>query len=105
MQTYRYGDVRGTDTRCLRDVTVILLGCAYAGFPVALSGLAPETVDRYQRLIDKANAAVGLLEGQTRQLWRNTLPAAADCHDLLDPLAEHLVRLLLDGGDLGADEV
>ena len=76
VQAYRYGDVRGTDTGRLGDVVAALLGRACAGFPVALGGLAPEAADRYRRLIDKANAAVGLLGEQAQQLWRNTLLAA-----------------------------
>ena len=105
VQAYRYGDVRGTDTGRLGDVVAALLGRACAGFPVALGGLAPEAADRYRRLIDKANAAVGLLGEQAQQLWRNTLLAAADRHDLPGLLAGRLIRLLFDGGDLGVDEV
>ncbi len=105
VQAYRYGDVRGTDTGRLGDVVAALLGRACAGFPVALGGLAPEAADRYRRLIDKANAAVGLLGEQAQKLWRNTLLAAADRHDLPGLLAGRLVRLLFDSGDLGVDEV
>ena len=105
VQAYRYGDVRGTDTGRLGDVVAALLGRACAGFPVALGGLAPDTAERYRKLIDKANAAVGLLGEESRQLWRNTLLAAADRHDLPGLLAGRIVRLLFDAGSLDADEV
>ena len=105
MQAYRYGDVRGTDTGRLGDVVAALLGRACAGFPVALGGLAPEAADRYRKLIDTVNAAVGLLGEQAQQLWRNTLLTAADRNDLPGLLAGRLIRLLFDSGALGVDEV
>ena len=105
VQAYRYGDVRGTDTGRLGDVVAALLGRACAGFPVALGGLAPEAADRYRKLIDTANAAVGLLGEQAQQLWRNTLLTAADRNDLPGLLAGRLIRLLFDSGALGVDEV
>ena len=105
VQAYRYGDVRGTGAGRLGDVVAAILGRACAGFPVALGGLAPEAADRYLKLIDKVNAAVGLLGEHAQQLWRSTLLAATDRNDLPGLLAGRLIRLLFDSGELGVDEV
>lgn len=104
-RAHRYGDVRGTDTGRLAVVSEAVLQRACAGLPTALSGLAPESADQARGWINAADSAVGLLGDAAVTLWRDTLLACLDRHDLPGLISGRLVRMLFDSGQLTADEV
>lgn len=58
----RYGDVRGTDTSALAEVTTSLLIRVCAGLPAALTGLGAEAAAEFRTLIDQVQEVTGLLE-------------------------------------------
>lgn len=100
----RYGDVRRTDTARLAALARALLGRACAGLPSAASGLGDEAAAALRAAVDGVQEAIGLLDDGSGRLWAETLRATADRRDVPGLVAGRLLRLLLDGGTLDADD-
>jgi hypothetical protein len=105
----RYGDVRGTDTSALADVTTSLLVRISAGLPAAVTGLGADAAAEFRTLIDQVHEVTGLLEqgGVAREeaaSWRNVLAALADRRDLHGSLVGRIVRILLDSREIDGDD-
>lgn len=105
----RYGDVRGTDTGALAEVTTSLLVRVCAGLPAAVTGLGAEAAAEFRLLIDQVQEVTGLLEqaGTARDeaaTWREVLHGLADRRDLHGSLVGRIVRILLDSREIDADE-
>jgi hypothetical protein len=105
----RYGDVRGTDTRSLAEVTTSLLVRVSAGLPAALTGLGAEPAAEFRTLIDQVDEVTGLLDqvGVAKDEaggWRTMLRGLADRRDLHGSLVGRVVRILLDSREIDADE-
>ncbi|OZG30914.1 hypothetical protein BH683_001575 [Williamsia sp. 1138] len=105
----RYGDVRGTDTRALAEVTTSLLVRVCAGLPAAVTGLGAEAAAEFRKLIDQVQEVTDLLEqvgiaGEEAATWREVLRALADRRDLHGALVGRIVRILLDSREIDADD-
>ncbi len=100
----RYGDVRATDTRRLRQVTAVLVRRICAGLPQAVAALDDDSAGNLRTRLDAVNGGLGLLDHdgpasgarELRQLWLATLGQVVDRADLHGLLRGRLVRLLLD---------
>jgi hypothetical protein len=99
----RYGDVRGTDPARLGEVAAEMITRICAGLPAAVASLDETAEQAMRSLIDEVHAATGLLaDGTSRDRWLGTLGRLAPrCPPLI---SGRLTRLLLDGGQIGADE-
>ena len=100
----RYGDVRGTDPGRLGEVAVEMITRICAGLPAAVTSL-DETAERAMRhRIDTVHSAIGLLaDSGSRARWLDTLARMAPrCPPVI---SGRLTRLLLDAGQLTADDV
>ena len=102
----RYGDVRRTDTRALRQVSEVLVLRVCAGLPQAVAGLDDDSAATLRQRVDQVGAAVGLLgEGggpadaaqpDLRDRWLTTLAGLVDRPDVHGLLVGRMVRLLFD---------
>ena len=101
----RYGDVRGTDPARLGEVAVEMITRICAGLPAAVASLDETAGQRMRERIDAVHSATGLLaDGASRDRWLYTLArlvVAGRCPPLI---SGRLTRLLLDAGQLAADE-
>ncbi len=101
----RYGDVRGTDPGRLGEVAGQMVTRICAGLPAALASLDEEAERAMRDRVDAVNTATGLLaDGPSRARWLATvaqLAAAGRCPPLI---SGRLTRLLLDTGELTADD-
>jgi hypothetical protein len=115
----RYGDVRRTDTRALRQVAEVLMLRICAGLPQALAGLDDDSAAALRRRVDQVGTAVGLLAEAAgpapdpevlagtglRERWLATLAGVVDRRDVHGLLVGRMVRLLVDAerlDDVGA---
>ncbi|PIF03015.1 MAG: hypothetical protein CR979_00445 [Propionibacterium sp.] len=105
VRSYRYGDVRGTDVGDLSQVITGLLQRACVGLPVALSGLRPDAAEEMRDRINTANTAIGLLDEESQQLWKQTLLGSLERHDLPGLIAGRIVRMLFDEQTLDEEQV
>lgn len=105
----RYGDVRQTDTRALRQVSEVLVLRICAGLPQAVGGLDDDSAALLRGLVDQVGAAVGLLAEAVpaddaevlagaglRDRWLAALAAVVDRRDVHGLLVGRMVRLLVD---------
>ena len=106
----RYGDVRRTDTRMLRQVSEVLVLRICAGLPQAVAGLDDDSAAALRRRVDQVGTAVGLLAETTgpeedpevlagtglRERWLATLAGVVDRRDVHGLLVGRMVRLLVD---------
>jgi hypothetical protein len=101
----RYGDVRGTDPGRLGEVAGQMITRICAGLPAAMASLDEEAERAMRGRLDAVNAATLLLaDGASRARWLATaarLAAAGRCPPLI---SGRLTRLLLDAGQLTADD-
>jgi hypothetical protein len=102
----RYGNVRQTDTRALRQVSVVIVKRICAGLPRAVAGLDEDSATVMRRRIDGVHGAVALLRdtpggGVLTESWLASLAGMVDRTDVNGQLVGRLVRLLLDAGRLG----
>jgi len=101
----RYGDVRGTDPGRLGEVAVELITRICAGLPAALASLDEEAERAMRDRIDAVNAATGLLaDGPSRARWLATVARLASAGRCSPLISGRLTRLLLDAGQLTADD-
>lgn len=106
----RYGDVRRTDTRALRQVAAVLGLRICAGLPQAVAGLDDDGAAALGRHVDQVGAAVGLLAEAAvsggehdvlagtglRERWLTALAGVVDRRDVHGLLVGRMVRLLVD---------
>ena len=102
----RYGDVRRTDTRALRQVSEVLVVRVCAGLPQAVAGLDDDSAATLRQRVDQVGAAVGLLsdgggpgsaaQPELRDRWLTTLAGLVDRPDVHGLLVGRMVRLLFD---------
>jgi hypothetical protein len=100
----RYGDVRGTDPGQLGEVAAEMITRICAGLPAAVLSLDAEAERAMRERIDAVHSATSLLaDAGSRARWLDTLArmVAATSPPLI---SGRLTRLLLDAGQLGADD-
>ena len=101
----RYGDVRGTRAADVEPVLETLFERAAASLATAAYGLDEEAAERFLESLQRGGTAIALLaRDDLLDRWKaavRTLPEAA-----VPPVVRgRAVRLLLDLGDLGDDEL
>lgn len=105
VRALRYGDVRGTDTGTLGRVVDSMLVRICAGLTTALSGLDGDGAAQVRRDLDAVHEAVALVQDPSaRQRWLAAIRALVDRADIHGLLVGRMVRLLLDGGALSAQD-
>ncbi|MER6061627.1 DUF5682 family protein [Streptomyces sp. NPDC001792] len=134
VRSLRYGDVRGTDTGALTDVAAGLAERVFVGLPPACAALDTDAAEEMRGHVDSVHTAVGLLaetvaaggvgagaggragagagagaiptagHGGLRGRWRGVLRTLSSRDSVPGVLRGRAVRLLLDDGELGADE-
>jgi Family of unknown function (DUF5682) len=101
----RYGDVRGTDPGRLGEVAVEMITRICAGLPAALASLDDEAERVMRDRVDAVNAATALLaDGPSRARWLATVARLASADRCPPLISGRLTRLLLDAGQLTADD-
>lgn len=126
VRSLRYGDVRGTGTEALGEVALGLAERIFVGLPPACTGLDADAALEMRRHVDAVHQAVGLLgefgpdcaEGTgtgtgmgtgaaqgIRARWHSVLRVLAQRESVAGVVRGRCVRLLLDGGELGDEEV
>ncbi|MFD8561204.1 DUF5682 family protein [Streptosporangium canum] len=110
VRAQRYGDVRGTPAAGLAAIVDALLTRVCVGLGGAVTGLDDDAARDLLRHIDGVHAAVALLDGASgteapQARWLATLRAASGRSDLHGLIEGRLTRILLDAGDLDADQV
>lgn len=115
VRSLRYGDVRGTDTGALTEVAAGLAERVFVGLPPACAALDGDAAEEMRRHVDAVHGAVGLLgdaggsgaesgHGGLRVRWRAVLRTLSARDTVPGVIRGRAVRLLLDEGELGADE-
>ncbi|QES31691.1 hypothetical protein DEJ47_23135 [Streptomyces venezuelae] len=124
VRSLRYGDVRGTGTEALGEVALGLAERIFVGLPPACAGLDADAALEMRRHVDAVHQAVGLLgefgtgpgsgfgsrfgSGEppgVRARWLSVLRTLAGRESAAGVVRGRCVRLLLDGGELGDEEV
>lgn len=113
----RYGDVRGTPAEGLAAIVESMLDRICVGLPVAVTGLDDDTAASLLGHVDAVHAAVALLgdlpaarqDGHAdhpveRCPWMTTLRTVSGREGLHGLVEGRLTRILLDAGQLDADE-
>ncbi|MBH0775806.1 DUF5682 family protein [Nocardia bovistercoris] len=105
VDTLRYGDVRGTDTKALGKLADGLLIRICAGLPGAVTGLDTDAATALRDLLDAAHTAINTRDDATASgAWLAALGRLADRGDVHGALVGRAVRLLADGGILDDDD-
>ncbi|MFJ9372050.1 DUF5682 family protein [Streptomyces sp. NPDC101455] len=113
VRSLRYGDVRGTDTGALMEVAAGLAERVFVGLPPACAALDADAAEEMRRHVDAVHGAVALLgdaggtesgHGDLRVRWRAVLRTLSARDTIPGVIRGRAVRLLLDEGELGADE-
>ncbi|MFJ2159575.1 DUF5682 family protein [Streptomyces sp. NPDC087856] len=115
VRSLRYGDVRGTDTGALTEVAAGLAERVFVGLPPACAALDGDAAEEMRRHVDAVHGAVGLLgdaggsgaesgHGDLRVRWRAVLRTLSARDTVPGVIRGRAVRLLLDEGELGANE-
>ncbi|MFJ4689859.1 DUF5682 family protein [Streptomyces sp. NPDC088766] len=115
VRSLRYGDVRGTGTDALADVAVGLAERIFVGLPPACAALDADAAEEMRGHVDAVHGAVGLLEEEAgaeraplhsrlRDRWRDVLRLLSGRRGVAGVVRGRAVRLLLDDGELEADE-
>ncbi|MET7489775.1 DUF5682 family protein [Streptomyces sp. NPDC005538] len=117
VRSLRYGDVRGTDTQALTEVAAGLAERVFVGLPPACAALDTDAAEEMRRHVDAVHGAVALLDDvpgsghggaaghrHLRDRWRAVLRTLAVRDTVPGVIRGRAVRLLLDEGELGADE-
>lgn len=127
VRSLRYGDVRGTDTEALAEVAVGLAERVFVGLPPACAGLDADAALAMRGHVDAVHQAVGLLgelasstgsvsgaageasaaggAQEVRVRWYSVLRKLARREGVAGVVRGRCVRLLLDGGELGDEDV
>ncbi|MFF3498727.1 DUF5682 family protein [Streptomyces sp. NPDC003247] len=125
VRSLRYGDLRGTDTGALADVAAGLAERVFVGLPPACAALDAEAAEEMRGHVDAVHGAVRLLEealgpggerpagtparrgpgpGGLRSRWRTVLGVLSGRDAVAGVVRGRAVRLLLDEGEVDADE-
>ncbi|MFJ9249206.1 DUF5682 family protein [Streptomyces sp. NPDC101776] len=116
VRSLRYGDVRGTDTGALTEVAAGLAERVFVGLPPACAALDADAAEEMRGHVDAVHGAVALLgdapgrdipaagHGALRSRWRAVLRTLSARDTVPGVIRGRAVRLLLDEGELGADE-
>lgn len=115
VRSLRYGDVRGTDTRALAGVAAGIAERIFVGLPPACAALDRDAAEEMRRHVDAVHTAVGLLGEATtdgerparddlRPRWRAVLRTLSGRDTVPGLIRGRAVRLLLDDGELAAEE-
>ncbi|MGW0813529.1 DUF5682 family protein [Streptomyces viridiviolaceus] len=111
VRSLRYGDVRGTDTGALAEVSAGLAERVFVGLPPACAALDADAAEEMRRHVDAVHGAVGLLgdepapgHGDLRARWQSVLRLLSGRDTVPGVIRGRAVRLLLDDGELAADE-
>lgn len=124
VRSLRYGDVRGTGTEALGEVALGLAERIFVGLPPACAGLDADAALEMRRHVDAVHQAVALLgefgagsgtgfgsysgtggaQG-VRARWHSVLRTLAERESVAGVVRGRCVRLLLDGGELGDEDV
>ncbi|MFG2354652.1 DUF5682 family protein [Streptomyces sp. NPDC048521] len=125
VRSLRYGDVRGTDTGALTGVAAGLAERIFVGLPPACAGLDADAAEEMRGHVDAVHTAVGLLSetltsasaaepgesgvpsagrGGLRGRWRGVLRRLSLRDTAPGVIRGRAVRLLLDDGELDAEE-
>ncbi|MEU6384389.1 DUF5682 family protein [Streptomyces bauhiniae] len=111
VRSLRYGDVRGTDTGALADVAAALAERVFIGLPPACTTLDADAAQEMRGHLDAVHGAVGLLaetltgHDGLRPRWRAVLRTLSRRDTVPGLLRGRAVRLLLDDGELAAEDV
>jgi hypothetical protein len=105
VRAWRYGDVRGTPADGLGTAVSSMLARIRAGLSPALAGLDDDATRETLGHIDAVHVATALLGPAGREVWLDTLRGIAGRGDLHGLIEGRLTRILLDAGELDADEV
>ncbi|MEV7195856.1 DUF5682 family protein [Streptomyces sp. NPDC093510] len=125
VRSLRYGDVRGTGTEALGEVALGLAERIFVGLPPACAGLDADAALEMRGHVDSVHQAVGLLEEfcsgraevtpaaapaatvvrSVRPRWHAVLRTLVQREAVAGVVRGRGVRLLLDGGELGDEEV
>ncbi|MGW4289884.1 DUF5682 family protein [Streptomyces sp. NPDC004673] len=111
VRSLRYGDVRGTDTGALADVAAALAERVFIGLPPACTTLDTDAAQEMRGHVDAVHGAVGLLsetltgQDDLRPRWRAVLRTLSQRDTVPGLLRGRAVRLLLDDGELEAEDV
>jgi hypothetical protein len=101
----RYGDVRGTDPGRLGEVAVEMITRICAGLPAALASLDEEAARAMRGRVDAVNAATSLLaDDPSRARWLAMMARLASAGRCPPLISGRVTRLLLDAGQLTADD-
>ncbi len=118
-RSLRYGDVRGTGTGALAEVAAGLAARIFVGLPAACAALDADAAEEMRRHVDAVHGAVGLLadvqapvpapgyghgHGGLRSRWRAVLRTLSGRDRVPGVVRGRAVRLLLDEGELAAQE-
>ncbi|EWT02004.1 hypothetical protein N865_20630 [Intrasporangium oryzae NRRL B-24470] len=104
-RTCRYGDVRGVDVSGVAHVLQTVVVRAAVGLRAAASGLDDDGSARLRTAIEAAHRGVALLDDDSlRTPWNAALAAVAADEALHGAVPGLANRLLLDAGELDADE-
>ncbi|GHF13420.1 hypothetical protein GCM10018772_43290 [Streptomyces fumanus] len=118
VRSLRYGDVRGTDTGALAEVAAGLAERVFVGLPPACAALDRDAAEEMRRHVDAVHGAVGLLggaapaqgdapapgHGDLRARWQRVLRVLSRRDTVPGVIRGRAVRLLLDDGELPADD-
>jgi Family of unknown function (DUF5682) len=102
----RYGNVRETDVSQVADIVDGLVARIVVGLPLAASALDDDAAAGLAGRIDRADAAVGLLErDELRAGWRGALAGLAGRTDVHGRVTGRCTRILHDAGLLEPAEL
>ena len=105
VRSVRYGDVRGTDSASLRQVAEGLAERICVGLPPACTGLDADGAAELRDLLDAVRTALSMLaDDALAKRWSGVLRKLTARESVAPLLRGRCARLLLDDGELTADE-
>lgn len=106
VDTWRYGDTRGTDTQAIEEVIEGLVPGVAVGLPGACVNLGQESAEELRELILAMHRVIGLLEAEDlKKLWRLGLEGILSMEQSHPLLHGQAVRLLFDQGAIALPKV
>jgi len=104
-QASRYGNVRGTDVGSVAHVLETMVVRACVGLGGACASLDDDAASAIAKRLSAVDAAVVLVENpELRATWRKALAVLLGGQGTHGNVVGRTCRLLLDGGDIDADE-
>ncbi|WP_104105436.1 DUF5682 family protein [Nocardioides sp. 616] len=104
-RTCRYGDVRGADVTQVRGILSATVLRACLGLAMACAALDDDAASLLRARIDSAHRGLALLQNEELdQAWRQGLESISDVDSVHGSVAGRATRLLLDAGQLDAEE-